>query len=197
MNQNAFIFIGRSGCGKGTQIEMLVDLLKNKDPGHGILQIYTGREFRKFIQGSNTTQKLSKAIYDVGGLMPEFLAAHMWTSLLVENFNGNQHVIFDGTPRKLHEAGVLDSVFGFYGFTKPWVINIEITKEEATKRLILRKRLDDNEEDIKKRLAWYDTDVAPTVEFYRNNREYNFVCIDGERTPNEIHEDIVKKLGLV
>lgn len=197
MNLKSFIFIGRSGCGKGTQIELLVNYLKDKDPEHDILQIYTGREFRNFIKGSDFTQKLSKSIYDVGGLMPEFLATYMWTKILVENYNGNQHVIFDGTPRKLHEAGALDSVFGFYYFDKPWVINIEISAEEAVKRLMLRKRLDDNESDIKKRLNWYETDVAPTIDFYRNNPNYNFLTINGERTVDEIHDDIVKKMQLV
>lgn len=197
MNLHSFIFIGRSGCGKGTQIEMLVETLKKKDPEHGILQIYTGREFREFINGPSITQKLSKAIYDVGGLMPEFLTTHMWTKQLVENFDGNQHIIFDGTPRKLHEAGALHSVFGFYKLDKPWVINIGISVEEAVRRLMLRKRQDDNEADIRKRLGWYNTDVAPTIEFYRDNANYNFFYVDGERSPEEIHKDIVQKLGLM
>lgn len=197
MDLQSFIFIGRSGCGKGTQIEMLMDVLKKKDPKHEILYIYTGREFREFIKGDSATQKLSKIVYENGGLMPEFLTVHMWVKPLVENYNGNQHVIFDGTPRKFHEAGVLHSMFGFYGYQKPWVINIGISEEEAFKRLINRKRIDDNEADIRKRLSWYETDVAPTVEFYRDNPNYNFYYVDGERSPEEIHNDIVKKLNLL
>lgn len=197
MNLQSFIFIGRSGCGKGTQIELLIDVLKKKDPEHEVLYIYTGREFRNFIQGSSFTQKISKSIYEVGGLMPEFLTVHMWVKPLVENFNGSQHIIFDGTPRKFHEAGVLHSMFNFYKLDKPWVINIGISEEEAVKRLLLRKRSDDTEPDIKKRLGWYGADVAPTIEFYRDNPNYNFVYVDGERTKEEIHKDIVEKLGLV
>lgn len=197
MKKQSFIFIGRSGCGKGTQIELLMNKLKEKDPEHDILYIYTGREFRNFIQGQSTTQKISKGIYDVGGLMPEFLTVHMWAKQLVDNYNGNQHIIFDGTPRRFHEAGVLHSMFKFYNLEKPWVININISSEEATKRLLGRKRMDDKKEDIKKRLDWYETDVAPTVEFYRDNANYNFLTLDGERSVEEIHKDIVKKLSLV
>ncbi len=197
MTPQTFIFIGRSGCGKGTQVELLMKVLEKKEPSIDILYIQTGQEFREFIKGNTLTQKKAKETYDVGGLMPEFLAVNMWLKPLIERYKGNQHIIFDGTPRKLHEAGVLDSVFDYYNFGKPCVINIEISAEEALKRLLLRKRLDDNEDDIKKRLGWYETDVLPTIEYYRNGHRYNFLEINGERTIEEIHNDIVKKLGLV
>ena len=197
MNLQSFVFIGRSGCGKGTQIELLIKVLKEKDPSHEILNIYTGQEFRNFIQGPSKTQQITKGVYESGGLMPEFLTVHMWVKPLVEQYNGNQHIIFDGTPRKFHEAGVLHSMFGFYKFQKPWVINIVISQEEAVKRLLKRQRMDDTEADIRKRLGWYETDVAPTIEFYRDNPNYSFLYVDGERTPEEIHNDIVKKVGLL
>lgn len=197
MNLQSFVFIGRSGCGKGTQIELLIKVLQQKDPAHEILNIYTGQEFRNFIQGNSKTQQLTKSVYEAGGLMPEFLTVHMWVKPLVEKYNGNQHVIFDGTPRKFHEAGVLHSMFGFYKYEKPWVINIGISQEEAVKRLLKRQRIDDTETDIRKRLSWYETDVAPTIEFYRDNPNYNFFYVDGERSPEEIHADIVKKVGLL
>ncbi|MFA6554692.1 MAG: nucleoside monophosphate kinase [Candidatus Paceibacterota bacterium] len=197
MKLQSFIFIGRSGCGKGTQIKLLMDALKKKDPEHDILYIYTGQEFRKFIKGESATQKVSKVLYETGGLMPEFLTVHMWATPLIENYKGNQHLIFDGTPRKFHEAGVLNSIFNFYGLEKPWVVHLEISPEEAMKRLSLRQRLDDKEEDVTKRLAWYKTDVEPTIEYYKGNPNYNFLQIDGQRTPEAIHEDIVKIVGLV
>ncbi len=196
MNQQSFIFIGRSGCGKGTQIKLLMDVLKKKDPSREVLYIYTGQEFREFIKGESITQKKSKAIYVAGGLQPEFLTVHMWVKPLVDKYTGKEHVIFDGTPRKFHEAGVLHSIFGFYGLPKPWVVNIDISSAEATKRLLARKRFDDVTEEIKKRLSWYETDVAPTIGYYRDNGNYNFLEIDGEKGVEGIHEDIVKGLGL-
>ncbi len=196
MTKQSFIFIGRSGCGKGTQIKLLIDKLKEKDPQREVLYIYTGQEFRNFIQGPTITQQMAKTIYNQGGLLPEFLTVHMWVKILVEKYTGSEHVILDGTPRKFHEAGILHSMFGFYGLDKPWVINIEISPEEAVRRLMLRKRGDDTEEEIKKRLTWYETDVAPTIDYYRNNPNYTFFHFDGERSVTDIHEDIVKNLGL-
>ncbi len=201
MTPKSFIFIGRSGCGKGTQAELLIKRLKEVDPSRDTLYIQTGQEFRKFIQGQSFTEKQSADYYKTDKLQPEFLAIKMWVDFLVDRYNGNEHIIFDGTPRKLHEAKVLDSVFDFFGFntaaTKPYVINIDISADEALKRLLLRKRLDDAADDVKKRLSWYETDVAPTVEYYRNNPDFHFMEINGERAPEEIHADIVKGIGLV
>lgn len=196
MKQQAFVFIGRSGCGKGTQVELMMKVLREKDPSRAILYIQTGQEFRDFIKGDKVTQKRSAEIYNVGGLQPEFLAVHMWIRQLVEKYDGREHLIFDGTPRKFHEAGVLDSAFDFYGIGKPWILNIVISSEESLKRLLLRKRFDDNEAEIRKRLAWYDTDVAPAIDYYRKSPKYNFLEIDGERSVEDIHKDIVKKVGL-
>jgi adenylate kinase len=197
MQPQSFIFIGRSGSGKGTQAELLSKVLNAKDPSRKQLYVQTGQEIRQFIQGNTKTEKLAKEFYDTGGLFPEFIAVYMWVKALVERYTGDEHIIFDGTPRKIREAEVLDSAFGFYGMGKPWVINIDVPDEESLKRLLIRKRLDDEESEIKKRLAWYETDVVPTIEYYKNNPRYNFIVIDGHRKIEEIHADIVQKVGLL
>ena len=203
----AFVFIGRSGSGKGTQADLLIKKLKELDPTRDVLYIQTGQEFRKFIQGQSFTEKLSAEYYKTDKLQLEFLAIKMWVDFLVDNYHGDEHIILDGTPRKLYEAKVLDSVFGFYGFgvadsagnilNKPHVINIDISPKEAEKRLLLRNRLDDAEEDVFKRLSWYETDVVPTVEYYRDNSAFHFLKINGEHMPEEVHADIVSDLGFV
>lgn len=195
LKPKVFIFIGRSGCGKGTQAELLTEKLNKIDSSINTLHIQTGAEFRNFIQGQSLTQKLSNEIYESGGLQPEFLAIHMWINVLVRDYRGGQHIMFDGTPRKYHEAGTLDSILDFYDLDKPFVIHINISKEEAKKRLLLRKRMDDTEEEIDKRLDWFETDVKKALQFYEGNKRYNFIEVDGEKTPQEIHEDILEKMG--
>lgn len=196
MTQQSFIFIGRSGCGKGTQAKLLSDYLKSKDPQKEVLYIQSGGEFREFIKGSSTTQKLSKDIYDVGGLQPEFLAVYMWVNVLVNKYKDGEHLIMDGMPRKYHEAGVLDSIFDFYKIKRPTVINIDISKDSSIDRLLARKRSDDNREDIAERLSWYETDVVPAIGYYRNNPDYSFFVVDGEKSIEEIHRQILEKAKL-
>ena len=141
-------------------------------------------------------QKKANELYQTGVLQPEFLAVHMWIKKMVRDYDGKANLVFDGTPRKLHEAGVLDSIFDFYGINKPNVLHIDINSGEALKRLILRKRLDDHEDDIKKRLAWFETEVQPTIDWYGTNNRYTFHKIDGMGTVEDIHKDVVNKLGL-
>lgn len=196
MDQKSFIFIGRSGCGKGTQVKLLMDYLKEKDPEKDILYIYTGAEFREFIKGDSDTQKLAMDILEKGGLQPEFLSVYMWTNILVKSYTKKEHLIFDGTPRKRHEAGVLDSIFGFYGLSTPFVINLDVSEEWAIERLTERGRKDDNKDDITQRLSWYTTDVVPAINFYIDNPAYKFIKIDGERSIEDVHKDLVKAINI-
>ena len=189
-----FIFIGRSGCGKGTQAKLLGEYLNKIDPQRKAFFLETGVEFRKFIQGESYTQRLSKKIYGDGGSQPEFLSVYMWSRVLAESFKENEHLIVDGTPRRFHEAGALDSIFDFYKREKPYLIFLNISKGWATERLKGRGRIDDNHEDIEARLKWYETDVVPAIDFYRNNPKYNFLEINGEQTIEKVHQDILESL---
>ena len=194
MNQKVFILIGRSGCGKGTQGKLITEYLKKVDPEHNTLYIQSGSEFREFIKGSSATQKISNELYKADKLQPEFLSVYMWINILLRSYTGSEHLIFDGAPRRRHEAGVLDSVFDFYGLVKPYVIHIDVSESWATERLTARHRMDDKSEDITKRLAWYMTDVVPAIEYYKNNPRYTFININGERSIEEIHEDLINMI---
>ncbi len=193
MTPQTFILIGRSGCGKGTQSELIQEYLKKIDPQGQIIYIQSGAEFREFIKGNSLTQRLSKEVYDRGEFQPEFLAIHMWTNILLQKYSGVEHLIMDGMPRKYHEAGVLDSIWGFYKMQKPYVIYIDISKEESKKRLLARKRFDDIEEEIDNRLAWFETEVLPTLDFFKNNPDYNYCSVNGEQSIEVVHTEILSK----
>ncbi len=193
MIPQTFIFIGRSGCGKGTQSKLLQAYLEKNDPSRKVLYIQTGQELREFIKGDNTTQKLCGALYEKGGLQPEFLAVYMWTNVIVNKYTAGEHMIMDGMPRKYHEAGVLDSVWSFYNIKHPHVIYLNIPKEESLKRLLARKRVDDTQDEIEKRLSWFETEVIPTLDFFKNNKDYTYVEIDGTQSVEDVHKEVVTK----
>jgi adenylate kinase family enzyme len=199
MSKKAFIMVGRSGCGKGTQANLLSEyLLKSAQDDESnipsVLYVQSGNEFRDFVQRPNYTAKLSKIINDTGGLQPEFLAVYMWTNILIREYNGNEHLIFDGMPRKVHEAGVLHSIFDFYKLPKPQVIYINVSADWATRHLLVRGRHDDNEQDINNRLKWFDDEVLPTVDFYRKNKYYYFCVIKGEQSVEAVRKEIIAKV---
>jgi adenylate kinase family enzyme len=191
--QKAFILIGRSGCGKGTQAKLLMELLGKTGKA---IYLQNGAEFRNFIKGDSATAKLSADAYAHGVLQPEFLAVHMWSGALVREYHGTEHLVLDGMPRKFHEAGVLDSMFDFYKIEKPIVIHIDVSSEWSTARLLGRGRQDDTRGDVASRMKWYETDVVPAIDFYRKNPKYQFFSVNGERAVEEVFADIVKQAHL-
>lgn len=197
MQPQTFIFFGPSGSGKGTQARLLIEELKKHDAGKKILYLETGEKFRDFIKETSLTSKLTKEILDKGELVPEFLPIWIWTDYLIHNLSGEEHLFFDGSPRKLEEAKVLDSAIRFYKRENSFVVSINISDKWAMERLIERGRSDDNEEEIKKRLDWYKENVVSAIEYFKNNPYYKFISINGEQTIEEVHREIVEKVRLV
>lgn len=124
MPQQTIIFIGRSGCGKSTQSEAIHKLfLENPDfKDAGVFYLQTGDAFREFTKQSGYTNELAKKHSENGRRQPDFLAVWMWTHLFVTELKKGQNVILDGTPRSIIEAGVIDTSFDFYSFTKPFIV---------------------------------------------------------------------------
>ncbi|MEK7582152.1 MAG: nucleoside monophosphate kinase [Patescibacteria group bacterium] len=188
MNQQTIIFIGRSGCGKGTQARLLENYLKEN-----VLYLETGTKFRDFIKGESFSSKLSRKIYDNASLQPSFLAIYFWAKFLIENFKGNENLIIDGTPRYKEEAEALTVAMKFYGRT-PTVLYINVSKKFSETHLRTRGRIDDlKEEDIQKRLKWFETSVTPTIKYLKNEKTYRFFEINGEQSIGEVHKEILSK----
>jgi adenylate kinase len=195
MDLQTFIFIGRSGCGKGTQAELLQKYLKSKDSEREIFYLETGDLFRKFVKGAGYTNKLASVIMEEGGREPDFLAISLWSNAFIENLEAKEHVFIDGTPRSLNEAKILDTAIKFYNRGKPKIVFIDVSRKWSIDRLVARGRADDIEiEDIEERLDWFDSDVKPAVDFYRESSGYNFLEINGEQTIKEVHNEIINKL---
>lgn len=195
MSRNSFIFIGRSGCGKGTQAALLMQSLKDK--GEHASYIETGHEFREFTKGENYTNTKSRHMMEEDLRQPDFLACYMWTKILTEEYSGNEHLVFDGVSRSLTEAQVLDTALEFYGFEHRYVIHLDVSRSWSEKHLLSRGRADDaNIERIGKRLDWFDTDVAPAIEYYKASPKYTFISIGGERSIEDVQSDLISNLSL-
>ena len=196
-NPLTFIFIGRSGCGKGTHADLFINKFKNIHPDEPLYYLESGKNFRDFISKETYSSDLSKKVMHTGKLQPEFLAVWVWSHLMVKHMKNGEHLVLDGTPRKLREAHVLETALDFYGLKDVYVIHIDITREETKRRLAVRGRMDDKDPaEVDKRLDWFDNDVAPAIDFYANNPRYRYVHVNGERSIEEVHEEILQKLGM-
>lgn len=193
MNSKAFVFFGRSGCGKGTQAKLLSNFLKVK--GREVLYVETGSALREFSKKGDLTGKNILDILKDGHLIPVFIPIWIWTDFIMKNYTGNEDMVLDGVCRRKEESVALDSAFDFYKIEKPNIILMNVSKEWSYNRMIERKRADDIPEKIQNRLNWYERDVIPSIEYFKNKPEFNFIEINGEQSIEDVHKEIIKKLG--
>ena len=195
----AFIFIGRSGCGKGTQVDFLTTTLTEKDNSRDLLHVESGAFLREFVKKTKSyTQAKTKTVIESGLLTPESIVVYLWMNYLIKNFTGNENITFDGCPRKIDEAKMLTDAFRFYGIEKPTVIYVNVSEEWATERLLNRGdgRKDDTIESIKNRMDYFGKEVMPVINYFKDNPYYNFVDINGEQSKEGVRQEILAKLGL-
>ena len=195
MPPQTFVFIGRSGCGKGTQAELLQKRLKEKDPNGEIFNLETGSSFREFIKGDKYSNKLSAELYKNGDRQPDFLAIWMWSHIILDKFKGTEHIFFDGIARSLPEATVFTTALNFYKRTAT-IIYLNVSREWSKERLLARGRSDDvSEAEVEKRLNWFDRDSVPAAGYFKVTKEYKLIYINGEQTIDRVHQDILQKIG--
>ena len=195
MQKQFFIFIGRSGCGKGTQAELLQKYLEDQGV-EKVVHVTTGGGFRDFVARDTYVSGLSRTVNETGGLQPEFLAVWNWSNIFINTLKGDETIILDGAPRKPFEVHVLHSAVSFLGYEKPVVVYVDVSEKWAKERLVGRGREDDkNEAEITRRLSWFETEVLPTLDVYLNDPRYTVLHINGEQTVEEVHKEIISKLS--
>lgn len=193
MNPLTILFFGSQGAGKGTQVKMLIDYLKSKSD-NGVIRIDMGQELRNLRDTGTYAGKLTGEIIDAGIRIYDFMAVYLQTKLLVDNFEGVEHIIADGLARGEDQTRGFDDMMKFFKRDNLQIINLIISDETAVKRLMIRGRNDDTEEAIRKRLMWTKTDVMPQLELLKS-RGRMIHEIDGEPDAETIHKSILLALG--
>lgn len=189
MNQKAIIFIGRSGCGKGTQSASLIDYFKLMN--ENTLYLSTGNEFRKLIaEGDNFTSKKVDVIYDKGARHPDFLCITIIGNYFKNNFDPNKNLIMDGGLRSLNEAKTVSDVFDFYEIKNAHVFYLDVSHEWSVDKMKNRHRDDDSSDIFDAKKKWFDEEVIPAIEYLEHNSRFQFHKINGEQEIHKIHEDI-------
>ncbi len=194
MEKEFYIIFGRSGSGKGTQAELLKKHLEEQ--GHAnVLYVTTGGGFREFIAGSSYAAQISREITNKGGLNPSFLAIWNWSNIFIKHLSGSETVILDGAPRRVEEVAPLQNAAEFFGYNRTRVIYLDVSETWATDKLISRGREDDNESaEQHRKMKWFNEDMLPCIEFYKNNPACTYIHINGEQSIEEVHEEVVNKL---
>jgi len=212
------ILLGKSGSGKGTQVNLLKDKLGLDFLGTGALL-----RARKMV-GDFSGNKIADVI-DNGGIVPPPVVFKLWMDKFEEFKNKGdafKGVILDGSPRKLREAWLMDDALGWFEWDKRVkIMLIDISDEEAINRIAKRKicpkcgnivviagsndsdvcsncgekliiRPEDTIEGTQKRLEWFREEVAETVEHYESMGR--LIKINGEQSVEGVFNDIMKEI---
>jgi adenylate kinase len=205
------IFFGMQGSGKGT-------LGKFVAQKYGMDIFEMGGELRKLSQSDSELGKKVKSIIEAGHLVSDDVVME-----IVENFMNNlpsgKSIIFDGIPRKVEQAKLLNAVLKKHNRTYKAVL-LDIAQETAMKRLTTRRicknckavypavytnptcekcngelitRSDDNPEAIRTRLEAFQKETIPSINMYADN----LIKINGEATIEEVNRLATEALDAV
>ena len=166
------IFLGPPGAGKGTQAQVLANLLQ-------IPHISTGDILRDNVARQTDLGQKAQSYMDQGELVPDQLILDMIQARLSQE-DASSGWILDGFPRNVAQAVFLDELLTKMGLSYDRVISLEVPDEVLVERLLRRLRKDDTEEVIRHRLAVYHEQTAPLISFYRDRQQ--LVSVNGHQS---------------
>lgn len=174
------IFLGPPGAGKGTQAQVL-------SQNHQIPHISTGDILRSAVANQTSLGKQAKSYMDKGELVPDNLIL----SLIQDRLSYEDTVngwILDGFPRNVNQATFLGELLAKLDQSADCVLNLQVPDEVLVERLLARKRKDDNELTIRRRLEVYHQDTVPVINFYQEKKTLK--TINGDRTMEEVSKSL-------
>ena len=173
------IMIGGPGSGKSTYSEIITKKLN-------IPHIYTGDMMRKLAKQDTPDGRKVKDLLAQGKFAPLDIVINAVKDR-VSKPDAQKGYVFDGFPRNVEQAERMEEENIEYDY----VVNLVVSEEEIIKRLTARGREDDKPEIIKKRLAVYEKETRPLLDYYKNEI-INIKAEGGE--PEEIAAKIIEKI---
>jgi adenylate kinase len=173
------ILFGPPGSGKGTQALQL----KSK---YGLAHLSTGDIFRAQIASQSELGAELKNYLDSGRLVPDDLTFRILVNYMEsETVINSSGIIFDGFPRTLQQAEMLDETLNNRKEPINIVLSLIAREDEVVNRILLRGqtsgRSDDNDESIiRKRMQVYRDQTLPLASYYLQQGKY--IELDGEGT---------------
>lgn len=185
------IFYGPEGSGKTTQGKMLAEKL-------GVPHLVSGDLVRRAAEkDQGMIGDICRDALATGHYVADSEMFVMWKARLKDEDTQGGWVI-DGFPRNMSQAEFLADKLDKYNQVVDKVFYLKVSEEESIKRLSKRGRrspdgsLHDSPELIRERLKRYKEQEADVLSYYNNLGI--LVEIDGERSIEEIHEDILKRM---
>ena len=185
LDQAMFIVLfGAPGAGKGTQSQRLVKSLQ-------IPHLSTGEMLRSAKSQGTSLGLIAARYMDDGRLAPDELVVGIVCQRL-EQPDCSRGCLFDGFPRTVEQARLLDEYLVRRRGRVSVVIDIRVETAELQRRMIERsrveRRIDDTPETIQRRLQVFQAQTAAVLNFYQSHGVVE--PVDGIGGPDEVFERI-------
>jgi adenylate kinase len=206
------VLLGPPGAGKGTQGERLAAAL-------GVPKIATGDVLRSAVREGTPLGREAKAAMDRGDLVPDAVILGIMKEALAAPAAARGSIL-DGVVRTEPQADGIERTLGELGRQVDAVLLFDVPDEELVRRLggrtvcercqtpytgrepgetcekcggTLVRRKDDEPEAIRNRLAVYQEQTAPVVDWYRRNHT-TLLRIDATGSMDEVTERALEAL---
>jgi adenylate kinase len=208
------VLLGPPGAGKGTQGDLLAQRL-------GIPKIATGDVLRAAVREGTPLGLAAKAIMDRGDLVSDEIILSIIKEALGTPAT-SRGAILDGVVRTEAQAAGLERVLGELGRKLDAVLMFDVPDEELVKRLsgrtvcescqtpysgrepgsrcdkcggTLVRRKDDEPGAIRNRLAVYQRQTAPVIDWYRSDGA-RLISIDAVGSMDDVLTRALNALGV-
>lgn len=207
------VLLGPPGAGKGTQADLLAERL-------GVPKISTGDVLRAAVRDGTPMGLAAKAAMDRGDLVPDDVILGIMKDAL-DTPPAAKGAILDGVVRTEPQAAGLSRVLGELHRRLDAVVLFEVGDDELVRRLsgrtvcekcqtpytgrepgtacdrcggTLVRRKDDEPQAVRNRLAVYQRQTAPVIDWYRRHGA-RLVQIDAVGTTDAVLQRALAALG--
>jgi adenylate kinase len=186
MKQTNIVMFGAPGSGKGTQAKQMAEKFN-------LEHVSTGDLFRYEISHKTPLGLKAQEIINRGDLCPDDITLGMLRNH-IEKHDDAKGFIFDGVPRTIKQAEMLDDKSFFTDLDITKVIYLKVEMEEVQKRILKRaeieQRADDTPATVKARVENFFAQTMPLVEYYQ--KQGKLVEINGMQDIEHVFADICK-----
>lgn len=183
MSKKILIMLGPAGSGKSTQDKLI-------EKTFGYKPFIMGDILREEVEKKTKLGKQIRELIKDGHLVTLEIASNLIFNK-VKN-SKSEKIIMDGFPREFYQSVVFDYFLKTNNYKLIGVINLKLSRKESIKRLLKRKRQDDEIKAINQRLDDYHNITLKAIEKYR--KEKTLIEINGEQTIENVFKEIKTKL---